>query len=435
MKLFPILTAILVIGSLYMLVFERQALLAFAAGEPVSQSGADEAAEDADASSAVRVVAVSSKAAPIEQAVLVRGRTEAARQVDVKAETSGQVVSDPLRKGAFVTTGDILCELDPGTRQVSLADAEARLAEARSRVPEAQARLEEARAQVPAAEAGVIEAKSRLREAEINNNAATSLSADGFASQSRVAATEAAVESARAAVQTANSRLESAKAGVASAKAGVENAQAGIQSAEAAVASAEKEIERLTIRAPFDGLLESDAAELGALLQPGMSCATVIQLSPIKLVGFVPETEVDRVELDAQAGARLASGSDVLGKVTFLSRSADPQTRTFRVEVTVPNDDLSIRDGQTVEILIRTEGQDAHIVPQSALTLDDNGTLGIRAVEDTNHVVFLPVGVLRDATDGIYVSGLPASVDVIVVGQEYVSEGVAVNPTYREASE
>nr|WP_276612525.1 HlyD family efflux transporter periplasmic adaptor subunit [Pseudorhodobacter turbinis] len=91
----------------------------------------------------------------------------------------------------------------------------------------------------------------------------------------------------------------------------------------------------MTLSAPFDGLLETDTAELGALLQPGSSCATVIQLDPIKMVGFLAETDVDKVSVGAMAQARLASGREAVGRVTFLSRSADPLTRTFRVEVTV----------------------------------------------------------------------------------------------------
>ena len=126
-------------------------------------------------------------------------------------------------------------------------------------------------------------------------------------------------------------------AGIQSAKSGVESAKAGIQSAEAGVAAANKEIERLEIRAPFAGLLESDAAELGSLLQPGGLCATIIQLDPIKLVGFVPETDVDKVKLGAPAGARLATDRTTSGTVSFLGRTADPNTRTFRVEVQVPN--------------------------------------------------------------------------------------------------
>ena len=543
MRFFSIVTAVLVSATLYLLVFEREAVLAFAEGGDTG-AAPDAAQPEAAAVKRVSVVVMTSRARMIEQAVLVRGRTEAARQVDVRAETSGAVISEPLRKGAFVAAGDLLCSIDPGTREVSLAEAEARLAEARARlpeaearlaeararlpesdaliiqagarvpeaearsaearagvpaaeaglaeararVPEAEARLAEARARVPEAEARVAEAEARVAEAEINLNAATSLARDGFASDTRVAAAQAAAQTARAGLQSAKSQLEGAKAGVQaaksqvqaasagivaamsqiegaragvqsansqiegasagvisaksqlegaragvqSAKSGVESARSGIQSAEAGVAVAKKEIERLTINAPFAGLMESDAAELGELLQPGGLCATIIQLDPIKLVGFIPEIDVDKVKLDARAGSTLASGREVMGKVTFLSRSADPTTRTFRVEVTVPNEDLAIRDGQTAEIYIQAEGQSAHLIPQSALTLDDNGQLGVRIVDARKKAGFLPVTVLRDTVQGIYVSGLGETADIIVVGQEFVTEGVDVAPTYRE---
>lgn len=600
MRLGSIVTALLVMASLYMLVFERDTLVAFAAGD-----AAPEATDSAEATvperPAVAVVARHSVATPIDQIVLVRGRTEAARQVNVMAETSGPIVSEPLRKGSFVEAGDLLCEIDSGTRETSVAEMLARLAEAESRVPEARARLAEAAAALPAAEAGigeaearvpeakarlaealagvttaearlaealagvptaearldeamagvptsearlveaeagvpaaearlaearsrlpeaearVVEAEARVSEAEINLNAAKELAEGGFASETRVAAAVAAMESARAGLQAARSQFEGAKAGVEnalaqvegaraavqsakglvesalaqvqsakgavesaraqvqsargavesaragvqsarsqiesaaagvisarsrlegaratveSANSGVESARAGIQSAEAAVAAAEKEIDRLSITAPFAGLLESDTAELGSLMQPGALCATIIQLDPIKLVGFVPETEVAKVSVGAMAGARLATGDEVVGQVTFLSRAADPNTRTFRVEVQVPNADLAIRDGQTAEIVIRAPGLDAHLIPQSALTLDDDGRLGVRLVDAEARAAFRAVEVLRDTTEGVYVSGLPAAADIIVVGQEFVTDGVPVAPTYAEA--
>ena len=122
-----------------------------------------------------------------------------------------------------------------------------------------------------------------------------------------------------------------------------------------------------------------------------------------------------------------------MGTVSFVSRSADPTTRTFRVEIEVENADLSIRDGQTAEIGIQADGESAHLLPQSALTLDDAGQLGVRLVRDAR-AAFAPVSVLRDAPDGIWIVGLPAEAEVIVVGQEFVTDGVAVDVTYREAS-
>ena len=408
MKLIPVLTALLVSAGLYLLVFERDRLFDFAQPAPTEELQDMAEAQTPDVvvrDSTVGVVAIHSVAQTIDSAVILRGRTEAARQVTVASETTGLVISEPLRKGAFVSAGDVVCRLAPGTREASLAEARARLAEAQGRAPEA--------------EAGVLEANARVREAEINLNAAQKLSEDGFASETRVVSAEAAMEAATAGVLRAQSAIASA--------------QAGIEAAQAGVAAATREIDKLTIVAPFSGLLETDTVELGALMQMGTPCATIIQLNEIKLVGFVPEADVAKVNVGAMAGARLTSGQEVRGRVTFLSRSADPLTRTFRVEVTVANDDLSISDGQTAEILVASDGQTAHLIAQSSLTLDDDGVLGVRTVAEGNIVAFMPVTLLRDTAQGVWVAGLPEAVDIITVGQEFVIDGVRVAPTFTEA--
>lgn len=365
MRIFPLITAVVVSASLYLLVFERDRLKDLAATEtttPQAVAPKTMAQTPTTAERSVSVLALASHAQAVDNAVLARGRTEAARQVEVKAETSGLVISEPLHRGAHVTAGQQLCALDPGSRPAILAEAEARLAEAR-----------------------------------IIHNAAATLSLEGFASETRKATTKAV-----------------------------------LQAAEAGVEAAKRDIARLTLSAPFDGVLEADTAELGALLRPGDTCAMVIQLDPIKLVGFVPETDVDKISTGAMARAQLINGSEAVGRVSFLSRSADPTTRTFRVEVTVPNPDLAIRDGQTAEMMIAAEGNFAHLLPGSALTLDNDGRLGVRIVDANGRALFQPVTVLRDTPQGVWLTGLPDQADVIVVGQEFVIDGVAVTVTYQE---
>ena len=422
MKIVSIITAIVVIFVLYTLVFEREAFNKVADGTAIKRVVEERLKEenlatkvDLEEDSAqqtdknaelVSVVVYSSNSQNLGSSVILRGETEAARFVQVRAETFGQVISDPLRKGSFVQKDDILCRLDEGTRKAALADS--------------LARLEEAKALIPQTEAKLGEANSRLEEAKINFNAASKLSEGGYASDTRVASVQAA--------------MRSAEAGVATAAAGFDSTRARIQSAEAGVAAAKKEIDRLTIIAPFEGALESDTAEIGSLLQPGDLCGTIIQLNPIKLVGFLPETELFRVKLGASVRAQLTSGQQIEGNVTFLSRSADSKTRTFRVEVNVPNDGLEIRDGQTVEIAIGSDGKKAHLLPQSALTLNDEGLLGIRFVDDKNITRFAAVKLEQDSKEGVWVSGLDDTVDVIITGQEFVKEGVKVSATFKDIS-
>lgn len=433
MKLFPILTAVLVCVALYFVVLDRETLVDFASGFGPEDAGAEsqgdvstEAVADASEAEAdaddgrVHVTARRSTAEMTENVVVLRGRTEAMRQVNVSAETSGRIVSEPLRAGAFVEEGQLMCEIAPGTREADLTEAQARLSEARARLPEAMARL-------PEAEARVAEARAGMVAAEMDATAATRLSESGFASETRAANADATLASAAAAIQAAQAGMETAAAGI-------ETAESAILSAEAAVMRAQDEIDKLQILAPFSGLLETDTAELGALMSPGALCGTIIELDPIKLVGFVPEAQVDRIEVGAEAGARLSSGRDVAGEVTFLSRSADPQTRTFRVEILVQNDDLSIRDGQTADILVTTAGTATHLLPASAMTLNDDGTLGVRIVEE-GVARFVPVQMIRDTARGVLLAGLPDQVDVITVGQEFVTDGVPVRVTYEELTQ
>jgi multidrug efflux system membrane fusion protein len=417
MRIISLITAVLVVSILYVLVFERDVLTGFSNGKNIADltgdlgNGPELSNEDNfifptkdTIKKIISVVVVESTAKTIDSSVILRGETAAARLVEVRSETSGQVVNEPLRKGMAISQGQILCGLDPGTRQASLADAVAGLAEARARVPETQAKLNEAQA--------------RLTEAKINFNAANKLSEGGYASETRVASAEASVRAA--------------EAGVASATAGFETTRSRIQSAEASVAIAKKEIERVSLKAPFSGILETDTAELGTLLQPGALCAEIIQLNPIKFIGFAPETELNRIVKGSSATAKLINGKEIQGKVTFISRSADQTTRTFRVEIEADNSDLSISKGQTSEILIASDGTQAHLLPQSALTLDDNGALGVRTVDDASKVLFVETDIIRDTMKGVWLKGLPERTNVIIIGQEYVTDGVEVKQIFQE---
>lgn len=443
MRLFSILAALILSLAIYGLVFERDRLAALTGSDaPDAPEASQEAAApgegtepqaDAPASqSAVGVIALRSEARDVETVVNLRGETQAFRQVDLSAETEGAVISEPLRKGAFVEEGEVLCRIAPGTRQAVLAEMLARLAEAQAQVPAAEARIPESQARIEEARAQALEARARFREAEINFNAATRLSEGGFASQTRLAQTEAEVEGAKAQIVSADAALKAAETGLESVAASIEAARAGVESAQAAVAAARKELERLEMTAPFSGLLESDTAELGSFLMTGGRCATIIQLDPVMLVGFVPETEIGKVRTGSTATARLASGEAVEGAVNFVSRSADPTTRTFRVEIEVANPDFRLRDGQSAEIRISAQTARAHLLPQSSLTLSDDGALGVRVVTAANTARFLPVSILRDTVAGIWVTGLPDAANVIVIGQEFVTDDVPVAPSYRE---
>ena len=161
---------------------------------------------------------------------------------------------------------------------------------------------------------------------------------------------------------------------------------------------------------------------------------TLYDLDPILVIAAVSEREVGYLTLGEAGSAKLITGATVDGTLRFIGKIAEPETRTFRIELEVPNPDLSLPAGLTADIEIPLATVPAHFVSPSVLSLADDGTLGIKIVDDDNIVRFMPVTVVADADDGIWIAGLPASITVITVGHDYVAAGQTVDPVLVEGS-
>lgn len=308
-------------------------------------------------------------AAPMPIEVPLRGRTQAKATVTAVAETSGAVDVVHVAKGQRVEVGDPLCTLDQGTRVAAVAQAEAALAQA----------------------------EAALAQAQLNFDTNADLRDRGLAAANTANAVEVA--------------LAQAKAGVSQAEAGLDNAEA--------------ELERTEIVAKVAGLVQDPVAVEGSMLNAGSPCATIVQLNPIVFTGMVPEAHIELAKTGLEAKITTVTGQSVSGEVTYVSAVADNATRAFPAEIEIPNEDFAIRDGVTAEAIVNIGTAPGHLLPQSVLTLDDEGVLGVRTVED-GVVAFYPINIVSDTREGVWVTGLPLVSDVITVGQENVSSGQAV---------
>jgi multidrug efflux system membrane fusion protein len=252
------------------------------------------------------------------------------------------------------------------------------------------------RLNVDAREAGLAQAKAARRSAQLTLDASADLAKKGFRSQTQLLQTQAALD----------------------------NAQAGVRQAEIA-------LEQTNIRAPFAGVFDHRDAEVGSYLAPGQSCGSMIELNPLLIVGDVPETEASKLHLGASATARLVSGQLLTGRIRYVASDADPQTRTYHLEITVPNPRLAAKSGLSATVKVEAGAGPAHLVPVSALVLDAAGRQGVRYVLENNRVAFAPVSVIEETADGMWVSGLHGPTRVITVGQSYVNEGQTVRVTSR----
>ncbi len=246
-------------------------------------------------------------------------------------------------------------------------------------------------------QASVAQARASVAQAEIDLTAAQALADNGFGAQNRVPALQAAFEAA----------------------------QAGLE-------QAELDLERTVITAPVDGLVQLPLADVGVHLDPGMACATLLDVDPLVITGQVPERDIAALSVGMEADAVLVTGETTSGTVSFISAVADDATRTFRVNIDVPNADGALRGGVTAEASIALPPVAGHLLPLSVLGLNDEGTVGVRTLDAKNRVAFNPITILGDEREGVWVSGLSGDVRVIVVGQDFVEPGQEVAVTMVE---
>jgi multidrug efflux system membrane fusion protein len=302
------------------------------------------------------------EARPYEREIVLRGRSSAARWVDLKAETQGRVADLPMAKGGIVKAGEVVARLAADEREARRAETDA-----------------------------------LLRQRRIEHDASVALAEKGFRPIIKVAESQAALDAARAAAK-----------------------------------AVDVELQRTLIRAPFGGVIEERKVEVGAYVKSGDIVARLIERDPMLIVAQVGERDVATLGAGRIGNATLATGETVQGRIRFVASVADPATRTFTVELEVPNPDGRLKDGITAELRFAADSHPAHLVTPAILAMDDNGAVGLNLVDDGGRVTFRPVRILGDGPQGVWLDGLPAKVTAIVVGQDFVRAGDKVRAVAAE---
>ncbi len=213
-------------------------------------------------------------------------------------------------------------------------------------------------------------------------------------------------------------------------------ALAQLERARSDLAAIRLDIERTRITAPISGILEELDIEEGSVVFTGAADALgkIVDLDPITVVCFVSETRVASIETGIRGMVTLATGETVSGVVRYIANTADEQTRTYRVELDIPNLQNTIRAGMTTLVRLPLATVPSHFLSPSILSLDDSGTLGVKIISGDSTVRFLPVTIISAEDDGYHVVGLPERVTLITVGHEFVIDGEVVTPVHADSS-
>ncbi len=186
-----------------------------------------------------------------------------------------------------------------------------------------------------------------------------------------------------------------------------------------------RDLENAEPKAPFSGSLASLAVERGDFLSVGQEIARLIDLDPLSVRVAVSERDINAVHVDAKVTGTLVTGERFDGKVGTIAPASNARTRTFEVEIVVANRDGRWREGLTAQVRLPIERRQAHLIPAVLLTLNAEGEVGVKIVEQ-GIVRFRPVEVVGEEEEGLWVRGLDKKTSVISVGHENVSEGMRV---------
>ena len=294
----------------------------------------------------------------------LQGQLDPIRRVLIKAQTSGQVDSILVPKGARVSVQQSLVKLDEGGRGNSL-----------------------------------LEAQAAVKTASIEQQAAQSLQRQRLQSQMQLEQTNAALEAARA--QLANIELD---------------------------------INYTTIKAPFAGVINDLPVEQGALIERGDVIAELIDDNAFKVSARVAQRGLSELTPGQPVAVKLITGETLQGVLSFIGSVADPQTRSFAVEALVQNDGGAIAAGISATLSVPVQEVQATFITPSALSLGDDGTLGVKALDEQERVIFLPIEMVSTALDGAWVTGIPDGTRLITLGHAFVNTGEQVQAQLAEPS-
>ena len=347
------------------------------------------------------------KANLIDQSIELQGQTIHNKKIDVKSETSGNISEINFSRGDKVNKNLSLVLISMDDRKEKLLSAQKDL----ERLSKELILNEKNRDNL------LRQNIEKIKLYEIEYASAKQLIDKGLSSKSKLSLASFNLANAEADREDIKIKFESTLA----------NLEAQITNVKSLLKNIKLDIAKTNISAPFDGIISEKMVEETEFISVGTPLFTIIDLDPIKIEGYLSEFDVNKVSVGTNAIIEDSNGIKKNGTITFISPSAEISTRTFEITIEANNKDLTYKSGITTKIIIKGSELKAHKIPPSILTLLDDGTVGVKAVNKENMVVFYPTKTIKDTIDGMWVSGLPESVDLIISGQEYISIGEKIN--------
>lgn len=206
-------------------------------------------------------------------------------------------------------------------------------------------------------------------------------------------------------------------------------AKADLTKANSDLVKAQMDFEDTKLKMPFKGVVDRIYVETGDLVETGGGAqdpiARVICTSNYKVTSYVPEIHINKVSIGKDAEIMITDQDVIRGEVTSVSQVANETIKTFDAEILLEETHHTLQTGTGVYVEIAVGQTKAHKIPLSAITLDDDGTLIVKYIE--NDIVKQgEVSFIDEDEDGIWIIGIPDNTEIVVLGASNIKSGTNV---------
>lgn len=321
---------------------------------PRSQAQSARPDEAAAGEESVAVETTIAQTASLESAKELTGTTEPVRQVSLRSQAEGQLVSLSVDVGDRVTTGQSLGQVDDRVLAAQVQQAEAELASRRSAVAEAQAEVSDVQAQVA-------QLQVQLQQAIADAERFQRLADEGAITTQQAEQAQTARLAAEQAVRSAEERVRTRQQAVVA-------AQAQVTAQQATLAEIQQRRAFSALNAPISGAVLERLRQPGDLVRPGEEILTLGDFRNIKVVVPVSELDLAAVQVGQSVPVRLDAFPDrtFTGRVERIAPIADATARLVPVEIFLPNNEGLITAGLLARVSFQASPNQV-IVPERAL--------------------------------------------------------------------
>jgi membrane fusion protein (multidrug efflux system) len=368
-------------------------LLAACSDSSTKQAGAGAAAGAAAQASPVGVVALKKDTFPVT--TILPGRAEAYQTADIRPQVSGLIREIAFREGGEIKKDDLLYQIEDAPYIAAVEQAKAAIAKAEASVPSAESNLE--------------------RYQRLVGSGATQIE-----------------------FETAKTTLLQARAEV--------------ESAKAALTSAQIDLDHTQIKAPFDGVIDQTAFNIGNVVAANQTTAltTIRQLDPIYISLTESSTNLLKLRDAMAAGDVKGEAGNVAfrliledgkeynqqGKLDMSKQIVSETTGTFIIRVLFPNPDRIVLPGMYVRATVELGAEVGYALPQLATSRDANGRLTAQFVSADGKV---ETRIFENASPSnnswLVTEGVKDGDQLIVSGLQSIAAGMPVKPVPMKINE